>query len=141
MTIRMKNDRAGVPTSRVDVLKIDKDCHVDQSWVRNYARAVRSICRMKRVKVTYLEMGRSKKGLHFYIGIQPRVSDEFANRLQWLLGDDCRRVDYNRARIRSRYPDWNKLFERIGQRFVTLYRCKVPARTRETRKGGMSQVE
>jgi hypothetical protein len=89
---------------------------------------------MKSVKAASVEMSRSKKGLHFYIGIQPRVSDELASRLQWLLGDDCRRVDYNRARIRSRYPDWNKLFERIGQRFVTLYRFKVPAGTRKTKK-------
>jgi hypothetical protein len=120
--------------SKVDVLKIDKDCHVDQSWIQEYVRVVRSICHMKRVKVASVEMGCSKKGLHFYIGIRPRVSGELANRLQWLLGDDCRRVDYNRARIRSRYPDWNKLFERIGQRFVTLYRCKVPAGTERTRK-------
>ena len=120
--------------SKVDVLKIDKDCHVDQSWIQDYVGIVRSICHTKRVRVTSVEMGRGKKGLHFYIGIQPRVSCELANRLQWLLGDDCRRVDYNRARIRSDYPDWNKLFERIGQRFVALYRLKVPAGTRKTKK-------
>jgi len=134
MTTQMKSGRAGVRVNKVDVLKINKDCHVDQSWIQDYVRAITSICQMKRVKVTSVEMGRSKKGLHFYIGIQPRVSGEFANQLQWLLGDDCRRVDYNRARIRSHYPDWNKLFERIGQRFVTLYRCKVPAGTRRTKK-------
>ena len=129
--------------SKVGVLKIDKDCHVDQSWIQDYVRVVRSICHMKRVKVASVEMSHSKKGLHFYIGIQPRVSSELANRLQWLLGDDCCRVDYNRARIRSHYPDWNKIFERIGQRFVTLYRCKVPAGTRKTKKGKevMSQIE
>jgi hypothetical protein len=117
--------------SKVDVLKIDKDCHVDQSWVQNYVRVVRSICHMKRVNVASIEMSQSKRGMHFYIGVQPRVDSEIASRLQWLLGDDCRRVDYNRARIRSHYPDWNKLFERIGQRFVTLYRFKVPAGTRK----------
>jgi hypothetical protein len=125
--------------NKIGVLKIDKDCNVDQSWILDYVEVVTSICQMKRVHVCYLEMSRSKKGLHFYIGIQPNVGSELANRLQWLLGDDCRRVDYNRARIRSRYPDWNKLFERIGQRFVTLYRCKVPvvhANTRTNRTGG-----
>jgi hypothetical protein len=123
--------------SKVDVLKIDKDCHVDQSWIRDYVQVIRSICEMKSVKVVFVEMSHGKKGLHFYIGIiRSRVGSEFANRLQWLLGDDCRRVDYNRARIRSHYHDWNKLFERIGQRFVTLYRCNVPADTRTNRKGG-----
>jgi len=43
-------------------------------------------------------------------------------------------VNYNRARIRSRCPDWNKLFERIGQRYTTLYRLKVPRGTRKTPK-------
>jgi hypothetical protein len=140
--MKVKNGRDMAPMGKVDVLKVDKDCHADQSWIRDYVRVVMSVCRMKRVKVAFVEMSRSEKGLHFYIGIiRSRVGSEFANRLQWLLGDDCRRVDYNRARIRSHYPDWNKLFERIGQRFVTLYRCKVPARTRKNRKGGMSQVE
>jgi hypothetical protein len=120
--------------NKISVLKIDKDCYVDQSWILDYVEVVRSICQMRRVHVCYLEMSRSKKGLHFYIGIQPSVGSELANRLQWLLGDDCRRVDYNRARIRSHYPDWNKLFERIGQRFVTLYSRKIPAGTRKTKK-------
>ena len=138
--MKMKSARGRVPMGKVGVLKVDKDCHVDDSWIRDYVKVVRSVCQMKRVRVAFVEMGRSKKGLHFYIGIQPRVSSELANRLQWRLGDDCRRVDYNRARIRSRYPEWNKLFERIGQRFVTLYRCKVPAGTRKTRKGGLRQI-
>ena len=38
-------------------------------------------------------------------------------RLQWLLRDDSRRVDYNRARIKPGYPDWNKLFEDLGRRY------------------------
>jgi len=120
MTTQMKSGRGRTAMSKVDVLKIDKDCHVDQSWILDYVRVVRCICHMKRVNVASVEVSHSKKGLHFYIGIQSRVSSELANRLQWLLGDDCRRVDYNRARIRSHYPDWNKLLERIGQRFLTL---------------------
>jgi hypothetical protein len=32
------------------------------------------------------------------------------------------------------YSDWNKLFERIGQRYTTLYPVKVLARTRKTPK-------
>ena len=44
-------------------------------------------------------------------------------------------VDYNRARIQSGLDDWNKLFERIGQRYETLY-GKVPAGTRKLDIGG-----
>jgi hypothetical protein len=85
-------------------------------------------------------MSRTKKGQHYYVGIRPAVSPEMANRLQWLLGDDCLRVDYNRARIQSGLDDWNKLFERIGQRYEALY-GKVPAGTRKTTKGGISKID
>jgi hypothetical protein len=74
-------------------------------------------------------MTKSKKGLHLYIGINPPIHAELANRLQWLLGDDCRRVDFNRARIRVGYPGFNKLFEAENARVFELYPCKVPAGT------------
>jgi hypothetical protein len=126
---------------KVTMLKIDKDCYVHSSLIRDYVNAIRAICRIKGVKVTSVEMTRTQKGQHFYIGIRPPVQAHLANALQWLLGDDPRRFDYNRARIRSGYPDWNKLFEDIGRRFRTLYRIKVPAGTRKKRKGGIGQIE
>jgi hypothetical protein len=135
----MKNGDSAM--GKESILKIDRDCHVDHAWMLDQVSVINAVCRLKGVDVTKIEMAHTKKGLHFYVGIKPTVSAHLANRLQYLLGDDCRRVDYNRARIRSRYPDWNKLFERIGQRFVTLYRCNVPAGTRKTRKGGIGQVE
>jgi hypothetical protein len=131
-TAKMKT---GKRMNKISTLKIDKDCLVDRSWIRDYVHVILTVCRLNHVKVNSVEICRStNKGLHFYIEIQPPLLAESANQLQWLLGDDCRRVDYNRARIRSRYPDWNKLFERIGQRFETLYRCKVPAGTRKNKK-------
>jgi len=122
------------PMSKVSVLKIDKDCQVDYSLIRDYANAVKEVCRIKGVKVTSVELTRTQKGQHFYIRIHPPVRAHLANALQWLLGDDPRRFDYNRARIRSRYPDWNKLFEDLGRRFWVLYRGKVPAGTRKNKK-------
>ena len=44
-----------------------------------------------------------------------------ANRVQWLLRDDCQRVDYNRARIESGLNEWNKLFEVSGKKPRILY--------------------
>jgi hypothetical protein len=125
-----------VSMSKESVLKVDKDCHVDYALIRDYAKVIKEVCRIKGVKVTSVEMTRTQKGQHFYIGIYPPVHAHLANELQWLLGDDFRRFDYNRARIRSRYPDWNKLFEDLGRRFWVLYRSKVPAGTRKTNKGG-----
>jgi len=124
-------------TGPVNQLKIDKDLHVDQPWVRDYVRVIKTICKQNGVRVISIRMCRStRKGEHYYIDIRPALPADSANRLQWLLGDDCLRVDYNRARIRSGYSDWNKLFERIGQRYTTLYHVKVPAGTRKTRKEG-----
>jgi hypothetical protein len=61
------------------------------------------------------------KGLHFYIDVTPAIEAEVANKLQFLLGDDCRRVDFNRARIHSGLNEWNKLFERAGARVMKIY--------------------
>lgn len=122
----------------VSLLMIDKDIHVDPPWTRDYAQAIVAVCKTKGIKVTSIRMCHSKrKGTHYYIDIKPAIRPELANRLQWLLGDDCLRVDYNRARIQSglvQDAEWNKLFERIGQRYVTLYRVKVPRGTRKTPK-------
>lgn len=108
---------------RVPVLKIDKDCFVDPTWLSDYIALILRICRRYNVSVKSIRMTRSKsKGQHFYIQIEPSVEPELANRLQWLLGDDCQRVDFNRARIRSHLPEWNKLFEELGRKLRTIYR-------------------
>jgi hypothetical protein len=122
-------------------LKIDKDIHVDRTWIPVYVRVIKTVCRLNGVSVTSIRMCRSaRKGQHYHIDIHPSLSADSANRLQWLLGDDCLRVDYNRARIQSGLDDWNKLFERIGQRYETLY-GKVPAGTRKTRRGESDMTE
>jgi hypothetical protein len=112
-----------VSANRVPVLKIDKDCFVDPAWLRDYIALILRICRAYNLCVKSIRMTRSKsKGQHFYIQIEPSVEPELANRLQWLLGDDCRRVDFNRARIRSHLPEFDKLFEEPNRRLRTLYR-------------------
>jgi CBS-domain-containing membrane protein len=45
-----------------------------------------------------------------------------ADLLQFILGDDAQRVDFNRARIESDLAEWNKLFEVTGRRLKTIYR-------------------
>jgi hypothetical protein len=46
-----------------------------------------------------------------------------ANKLQYLLGDDSKRVGFNMARIESGLVEWSKLFERANCRMTTLYRA------------------
>ena len=131
-----KTMKIGMKMTKTNVLKIDQDIHVAPSWTRDRIRAIVAICKMKGVEVTAIQICPTSKGAHYYIGVHPGICAEAANRLQWLLADDPLRVNYNRARIRSRYDDWNKLFERIGQRYTTLYHVKVPAGTRKTKQGG-----
>ena len=105
-------------------LKIDKDCFVDGAWVDYYARVIVATCQSFRVKVESIRMCHSrKKGLHLYIKICPPIESSKANMLQWLLGDDSARVDFNRARIDSGLEEWNKLFEVAGRRLKTIYRA------------------
>ena len=115
----------------VDELKIDKDCFVDEEWIKDYVQLILSTCRKFGVTVLSVKMCESRrKGVHFYIKISRRIEANLANRLQWLMGDDCLRVDVNRARIGSGCPEWNKLFERIGARLTTIYRAKRAFRER-----------
>jgi len=105
-------------------LKIDKDCFIDGAWVDYYVRVIVATCQSFRVKVESIRMCHSrKKGLHLYIKICPPIESSKANMLQWLLGDDSARVDFNRARIDSGLEEWNKLFEVAGRRLKTIYRA------------------
>jgi hypothetical protein len=116
--------RSAINVDRVSVLKIDKDSFVSRHWIQDYLRLVVNTCRKYRISVVSVKKIRSeRKGIHFYIEITPPVEAELANRLQWLLGDDSRRVDFNRARIESRLNEWNKLFERANARLRTIYRA------------------
>jgi hypothetical protein len=83
----------------------------------DYVRIVRTICQQHHVKVVSVRMCNSRsKDLHFYDEITPAIKADLANKLQFLLGDDCRRVDFKRARINSGLNEWNKLFERTEAR-------------------------
>lgn len=105
------------------MLKVDKDCFVDKEWIDAYVEVIMQICDNYDLTVQTIKMCNSKKkGLHFYITISPIIDSVLANMLQWLLGDDCRRVDFNRARIESDLAEWNKLFEVANRRLKTIYR-------------------
>jgi hypothetical protein len=106
----------------VDELKIDKDCMAGKYWIAFYVQTILQTCREYGVGVWWIKMCNSKrKGQHFYIKLKQAVDSEFANMLQWLLGDDCRPVNFNNARIESGLVEWNKLFEVPCSRLRTLY--------------------
>jgi hypothetical protein len=107
---------------KVSVLKVDKDCHVSSQLEREYVQQTVEILRKHHLKVLSITATRTLHGRHYYIRIDPPVSPRIANDLQYLLGDDSRRVDFNRARVISRLNEWSKLFEDLGRRLVTLYR-------------------
>jgi len=112
-----------VAVDRVSVLKIDKDCHVDRDWIQDYLWLILATCKSYGVNVISVKMCHSQhKGLHFYIQITPPIEAKLANKLQFLLGDDCQRVDYNRARIESGLNEWSKLFEKPDCKLRTIYR-------------------
>jgi len=106
---------------KVDLLKIDKDCHVDKSLEQEYALQSIDILSKHHVRVLWMKATRTRKGSHYYIRIDPSVKATAANQLQYLLGDDAERVSLNRARINSGLEDWNILFEAVGRKLRTLY--------------------
>jgi hypothetical protein len=81
--------------------------------------------------VLYIAVGPSQhKGFHAYLKIRPPIHPELANRIQFLLGDDCHRVSLNRARIWAGLNEWDKLFEHIGAQHRIIYRKLTESRRR-----------
>ncbi|MFC1506513.1 hypothetical protein ACFLQ6_05510 [Thermoproteota archaeon] len=103
-------------------LKIDRDIIVDEDWIQNYVEEILSVCKRFNIQVLSIKKCNSKrKGIHFYIKINPPIDPALANKLQWLLGDDDKRVAFNRARIESGLNEWNKLFEKSKVNFKIIY--------------------
>jgi len=113
--------RRGASLPREGVLKIDKDCHVDSQLEQEYIQHAKEILGSWGFTVRKIKATRTRHGRHYYIWIDPPADAHLANRLQYLLGDDAMRVDFNQARIDSRLPEWNKLFETVGRKMVTIY--------------------
>ena len=88
---------------------------------REYVEHAISLLRKHHARVEWIRATRTHHGRHYYIKIHPPVDAHTANKLQYLLGDDANRVDYNRARINSRLEEWNKLFEAVGRKLRILY--------------------
>lgn len=107
--------------SKESVLKIDKDCHVDSRLEQEYVQHVKEILGNLNFAVKEIKATRTRHGRHYYIWIDPAADADLANRLQYLLGDDSKRVDFNQARIDSGLPEWNKLFEAVGRKMITIY--------------------
>jgi hypothetical protein len=142
--MRKRDASASLP--KESVLKTDKDCHVDTELNREYVHTIIDICRKYGVKVLWIKTSITAHGRHFYIKIDRPVDAQTANELQYLLGDDSRRVDFNRARIESGLQGWNKLFERIGAILRTVYRnvgCSASELSKNDRllKGPRARVD
>jgi hypothetical protein len=105
------------------LLKIDKDCVVNAKLQREYVGTILDICGKRGVEVLLIKRTDTAHGVHFYIKISPPVDAVMANKLQYLLGDDSKRVGFNMARIESGLVEWSKLFERANCRMTTLYRA------------------
>ena len=106
---------------KISTLKVDKDCHVEKSLEEEWTQQTIAILLRHHVRVRWIKATRTRKGPHYYIRIDPSVDADTANRLQYLLGDDAKRVALNQARINSRLNDWNLLFEKSDARRRLLY--------------------
>ena len=104
-------DVKALPNTRL--LMLDKDCRVDASWLKEYRDIVGLVLKSHNLKPTRIAVTPSRsKGFHVRVYLDTPIPAEEANKLQWLLGDDCARVDFNRARIGAGFDEWSKLFER-----------------------------
>jgi len=118
--MRRRDASASIPDT--DLLKIDKDCVVNAKLQREYVGTILDICGKRGVEVLWIKRTDTAHGVHFYIKISPPVDAVMTNNLHYLLGDDSKRVGFNKARIESGLVEWSKLFERANCRMTTIYR-------------------
>jgi len=122
--MRRGNRSASLP--KEDLLKIDKDCFVDTKLNGQYVETILDTCKKHGVTVLSVEPTKTRHGMHFYVRIDPPIDARGANNLQYLLGDDAKRVAFNNARIESGLAKWNKLFELLDVRLRTMYAHQSP---------------
>jgi hypothetical protein len=115
---------------RESVLKVDKDCHIDSALEHEYIQNSLAVLSRRGITVLKIEATRTYHGSHYYFYLAETIDAQTANSLQYLLGDDSKRVDYNRARINSELTGWNKLFETVGRKTLTLYQRPSCGRNR-----------
>ena len=120
--MQKRNINASLP--KENVLKVDKDYDPDPALQRHYVQDTIIILARHNLKVIWIKTSRTQHGRHYYIKINRPVDALTLNKLQFLIGDDSKRVAYNEARIRSSLSKWNKLFEKPNAKLTTLYRLE-----------------
>ena len=111
------------------VIQVDKDCHPSKRLEGFWVVATVDTFKNLGVTVEKIQRTRTTNGNHYYISITPEVHARVANQLQFLAGDDARRVGFNEARLCAglqKFVSWNLLFEPVGKRRVTIYTRKEP---------------
>jgi hypothetical protein len=94
------------------VLKIDIDLLLDKAWLNHYRNMIQLRLGSYKLAATSIRITPSRtKGYHVRIYLARPVPANEAVLLQWLLCDDHRRVDFNRARVNAGFDEWSKLFE------------------------------
>ena len=93
------------------LLKIDVDMHPPKLWLQQWLDS-RVFLLEELFKLTVLDtkVFKTKRGIHVYINVAQKLSDEDVNRLQFICGDDPVRVKINQMRIERGIKRWNKLF-------------------------------
>jgi hypothetical protein len=100
----------------------DKDIIIAPAEINAYLQLILTTVHSYQLEVVLVQWCYSlHKGLHFYIRVNPPIQAELAWLLQFLLGDDALRADFNRARIEGGVAHWNRLFERSNVKLHTIY--------------------
>lgn len=57
--MKTRKMKTGKRMNKISLLKIDKDCLVDRSWIRDYVHVILTVCRLNHIKVNSVEICRS----------------------------------------------------------------------------------
>ena len=114
------------------MLKIDLDWKPPDRWLKAWIETRIKMLKNLGHPAKRYDVFKTTRGLHIYFRLFDDVSDEEANFLQFLLGDDITRVKINQWRIKRGIKRWNKLFHKVlfrrKSKVLTCYYCgnKIP---------------
>ena len=128
------------------VVKLDVDWKPPKKWREEWIETRKLILNHLGYKVVKVveEPSSSRRGSHYWLHLDKKVSDMTLVRLSYLLGDDETRTRINFLRVKRGIKNWNKLFSKVVWRSEPneiCKKCHLRKRVIEITKSVNKQIE
>jgi hypothetical protein len=123
----------------VSVAKIDVDVKMDKDLLVKFLETRIEITKALGYRLLWVHKEETEKGYHFWFAIKEDLSDKELCDLQFLLGDDIVRHQFNLVRLKvGTFREFNALFSKKVKKKVGMFRVLKMLAARFIRLRGFS---